>query len=48
MDTLRGFDRNDDDTELDLSGFEDEVISEPPPPPVGQDERRMQVRAYNY
>lgn len=48
MDTLRGFDRNDDDTELDLSGFEDEIISEPPPPPVGQDERRMQVRAYNY
>ena len=48
MDTLRGFDRNDDDTELDLSGYEDEVISEPPPPPLGQDERRMQVRAYNY
>lgn len=23
-------------------------VSEPPPPPVGQDERRMQVRAYNH
>jgi hypothetical protein len=48
MDTLRGFDQNDADTELDLAGYEDEVISEPPPSPVGQDERRMQVRAYNY
>jgi hypothetical protein len=48
MDTLRGFEPNDTDTELDLSGFEDEVTSEPPPPPLGQDERRMQVRAYNY
>lgn len=48
MDTLRGFDPNDADTELDLSGYEDEAISEPPPSPVGQDERRMQVRAYNY
>lgn len=48
MDSLRGFDRNDTDTELDLAGFEDEVTSEPPPPPIGLDERRMQVRAYNY
>lgn len=48
MDSFRGFDQNDTDTELDLAGFEDEVISEPLPPPVGQDERRMQVRAYNY
>ncbi|MFM6831149.1 MAG: hypothetical protein ACKOVA_12595 [Novosphingobium sp.] len=48
MDTLRGFDRNDVDAELDLSGFEDEVVTSEPPPPVGQDERRMQVRAYNY
>lgn len=48
MDSFRGFDRNDTDTELDLAGFEDEVISEPPPPPIGLDERRMQVRAYNY
>ncbi|MDT0509485.1 divalent metal cation transporter [Novosphingobium sp. MMS21-SN21R] len=48
MDTLRGFDRNDVDAELDLSGFEDDVVASDPPPPVGQDERRMQVRAYNY
>lgn len=48
MDSFRGFDRHDTDTELDLAGFEDEVISEPPPPPIGLDERRMQVRAYNY
>ena len=27
---------------------DDPVIAEPPPSPVGQDERRMQVRAYNY
>ena len=48
MDTLRGFDRDAAEAELDLSGFEDDVPSEPPPPVVGQDERRMQVRAYNY
>jgi hypothetical protein len=27
---------------------EDEAVHEPPPSPVGQDERRMQVRAYNH
>ena len=47
MDTLRGFDRDAAEAELDLSGFEDDAPSEPPPV-VGQDERRMQVRAYNY
>ena len=47
MDTLRGIDRDSVDAELDLAGFEDEVTSEVPPS-VGQDERRMQVRAYNY
>ena len=47
MDTLRGFERDSVEAEFDLSGFEDEVVSEPPPS-VGQDERRMQVRAYNY
>ena len=35
-----------DDTRLDEDGHED--VSVPPPSPVGQDERRMQVRAYNY
>lgn len=47
----------DSEAELDLAGFEhvtrepdapeDDAVSEPPPF-VGQDERRMQVRAYNY
>ncbi|MFN4222529.1 MULTISPECIES: hypothetical protein [Novosphingobium] len=47
----------DREAELDLSGFEhvtrepdapeDDAASEPPPL-LGQDERRMQVRAYNY
>lgn len=32
----------------DLDNHEEEVVSEPPPNPVGQDERRMQVRAYNH
>ena len=27
---------------------EDETLREPPPSPIGQDERRMQVRAYNH
>lgn len=49
MDTLRGFDRDGSaGMELDLAGYEDDAMSEPPPQPVGQDERRMQVRAYNY
>ncbi|ABD24680.1 hypothetical protein Saro_0232 [Novosphingobium aromaticivorans DSM 12444] len=47
MDTLRGFDRDSTGAEFDLGGYEDDVASEPPPV-VGQDERRMQVRAYNY
>jgi len=47
MDTLRGIDRDSVDAEFDLSGFEDEGVNEPPLS-VGQDERRMQVRAYNY
>jgi hypothetical protein len=48
MDTLRGIDRDSVEAELDLAGFEDDAASEAPPPVVGQDERRMQVRAYNY
>ena len=35
-----------DDHDLDLAA--DVVSAEPPPSPVGQDERRMQVRAYNH
>ena len=51
MDTYRG-------NFIDLTGagedspavdfVEDEAAHEPPPSPVGQDERRMQVRAYNH
>ncbi|MGD9665660.1 MAG: hypothetical protein AB7U34_10700, partial [Novosphingobium sp.] len=51
MDTLRGnfpFDTDD----LGDAGYydpvEDEITRETPPSPVGQDERRMQVRAYNF
>jgi hypothetical protein len=51
MDTYRGgfIDRHSDGD--DLPGYdygEDEIAQEPPPSPVGQDERRMQVRAYNH
>ena len=50
MDTLRGsfFDdpATDDDRDYDLT--ENDTAREPPPSPIGQDERRMQVRAYNH
>jgi hypothetical protein len=51
MDTYRGnfidrTDQGDDWPEVDYS--EDEPAAELPPSPVGQDERRMQVRAYNH
>lgn len=51
MDTYRGnfsehAETGSDWSELELN--EEEVVSEPPPSPVGQDERRMQVRAYNH
>ncbi|WP_126176227.1 PAS domain-containing protein [Tsuneonella rigui] len=50
MDTLRGQFGSisvDYDEPLDLT-VEDEADRELPPSPVGQDERRMQVRAYNH
>src|SRR6476469_5749961 len=48
MDTFRGqFGSVDYDEPLDLA-IEDEADRELPPSPVGQDERRMQVRAYNH
>ena len=49
MDTYRGnfIDRDTDDAP-DYDYADDEIGHEPPPSPVGQDERRMQVRAYNY
>ncbi len=49
MDSLRGNFSGlgvDDDREYDLA--EEEAVHEVPPSPVGQDERRMQVRAYNH
>ncbi len=49
MDTLRGhFGLADYDEAPDLAPADDDFSSEPPPSPVGQDERRMQVRAYNH
>lgn len=51
MDTYRGqfFDSAGSGDDLpDYDFGEDEAAREPPPSPVGQDERRMQVRAYNH
>lgn len=51
MDTYRGqfFDSASAGDDLpDYDFGEDEAAREPPPSPVGQDERRMQVRAYNH
>lgn len=51
MDTYRGNFSDHADTGNDwpdLDSQEEDVLSEPPPNPVGQDERRMQVRAYNH
>ena len=51
MDTLRGAfsgqDSSQDDA-FDLDHNEDEAVREIPPAAIGQDERRMQVRAYNF
>lgn len=51
MDNVRGrFPDHEDsqDDALDFDPAEDEVGSELPPLAIGQDERRMQVRAYNF
>jgi hypothetical protein len=49
MDTFRGlYDDRHDDPARDYDLPEEEAATEPPASPVGQDERRMQVRAYNY
>ena len=49
MDTLRGqFGIVDYDEASDWAPGEDDADRELPPSPVGQDERRMQVRAYNH
>ena len=48
MDTLRG--SFDPELPADTDTLDDsaDIANEAPPPPVGQDERRMQVRAYNH
>ncbi|MCP5395770.1 MAG: hypothetical protein H6918_03380 [Sphingomonadaceae bacterium] len=50
MDTLRGNFGSGDyaDDHRDYDPAEDDTGREPPPSPIGQDERRMQVRAYNH
>ncbi|WP_428027304.1 PAS domain-containing protein [Altererythrobacter sp.] len=50
MDTLRGnFDSSDvTDDSRDYDVTEDESVRDVPPAAIGQDERRMQVRAYNF
>ncbi|MBD59847.1 MAG: hypothetical protein CL808_06985 [Citromicrobium sp.] len=53
MDSLRGkfgfSDGADEDAAWDDAGDDsDYAVDDTPPAPVGQDERRMQVRAYNY
>ncbi|MCX7864606.1 MAG: hypothetical protein N2423_06190, partial [Novosphingobium sp.] len=51
MDNLRGqFPEHGgpDGYQADDDAFEDEIGREPPPAAIGQDERRMQVRAYNF
>ncbi|EAQ28602.1 hypothetical protein NAP1_13423 [Erythrobacter sp. NAP1] len=54
MDNLRGtFDSelpadDSDDWGADTSGPDEEAVRELPPEAIGQDERRMQVRAYNH
>ncbi|MFC0589884.1 hypothetical protein ACFFF7_10700 [Novosphingobium aquiterrae] len=51
MDTYRGtfIDRSDASDDWPTVDYaEDEGVHEVPPSPVGQDERRMQVRAYNH
>lgn len=50
MDTLRGpFDTSDIyDDEVEFDTGDDDGANDLPPSPIGQDERRMQVRAYNH
>lgn len=51
MDNLRGFEPYGSDNDADLPGyaaFQDEDAAIEPPPIVSGDERRMQVRAYNF
>ena len=43
-----GFDQRGTSPNHDANHYDDGAHSNPPPSPVGQDERRMQVRAYNH
>ena len=49
MDTYRGsFLDSVDDSQVEYDLGDEEIVREPPPSIIGQDERRMQVRAYNH
>lgn len=48
MDSYRGLGSDRFDTLEEREETHDDVLAEAPPPAIGQDERRMQVRAYNY
>lgn len=49
MDTYRGsFLDGADDSQVEYDLGDEEIVREPPPSIIGQDERRMQVRAYNH
>ena len=51
MDTLRGsfsVQNSSEDNDLDYDRNDDEIVRELPPVAIGTDERRMQVRAYNF
>ena len=50
MDNLRGHfpEHGGSDGPLDIESYDDEVGDDAPPAAIGQDERRMQVRAYNF
>ncbi|GEN99519.1 hypothetical protein NSE01_13520 [Novosphingobium sediminis] len=58
MDTYRGISKDGSegqeplDYAADYTAYEESIdeqgAASPPPPPIGQDERRMQVRAYNF
>jgi hypothetical protein len=48
MDSLRGHLGAVDYDHRDYDSGDDDTAREPPPSPIGQDERRMQVRAYNH
>jgi len=48
MDTYRGIGSDSYNADREQDDYYDGAVAEAPPPAIGQDERRMQVRAYNY